>query len=70
MVLESAKKSEDDTKLSDILQEDLIQLKLYNEQLESQFKAQTNIIDTLKERIINVRNSVFTAIQFLASKHC
>lgn len=54
MVVESAKKSADDTKLSDILQEDLIQLKLYNEQLENQFKAQTDIIDALKDRIIKV----------------
>lgn len=54
MVLESAKKSEEDSKLSEALQEDLIQLKVYNEQLENQFKAQTDIIDALKERIIKV----------------
>ncbi|KAJ1348342.1 hypothetical protein KIN20_003627 [Parelaphostrongylus tenuis] len=51
IVIESAKKAEDST-LSEVLQRDLIQLKEYNEHLERQFKTQTEIIETLKDKLI------------------
>ncbi|KJH41246.1 hypothetical protein DICVIV_12782 [Dictyocaulus viviparus] len=51
LVIESAKKSENTT-YSEVLQQDLIQLKEYNEHLERQFQTQTDIIETLKNKLI------------------
>lgn len=50
LVLESIDKGGDST-LCDMLQQDIIQIREYNSNLERQFRTQTDIIEAMKRRL-------------------
>uniref|UniRef100_A0A1I7WVT5 Centromere/kinetochore protein zw10 homolog n=1 Tax=Heterorhabditis bacteriophora TaxID=37862 RepID=A0A1I7WVT5_HETBA len=56
VVLELAKKTEANGTLSETLQEGLIQLKEYNDHLERQFQAQTDLIEALKNKVVQQKS--------------
>ncbi|UMM40654.1 hypothetical protein L5515_017198 [Caenorhabditis briggsae] len=56
LLYEAAKKAENDGKISQHLEEELIEVKEFNAHLERQFQAQSDIIEALKKKLLQHRS--------------
>ncbi|KAF1747087.1 hypothetical protein GCK72_023546 [Caenorhabditis remanei] len=56
LLYEAAKKAESDGKISQHLEEELIEVKEFNAHLERQFQAQSDIIEALKKKLLQHRS--------------